>query len=71
MAVRTGIDAHKNAVYDFLVNASLELYICVNIVANLAGINNLICIAKAVFFQPVQKDVGQSRLDPRDAITST
>lgn len=38
----------------------------VNTVDNLAGLNNLICIAKVVFFQLLQKDAGQSRLSPKE-----
>lgn len=37
----------------------------VNTVDNLSGINNLICIAKVVFFQLLQKDAGQSKLSPK------
>lgn len=37
----------------------------VNTVDNLAGINNLICIARAVFSKLFQKDAGQSRLPPK------
>lgn len=38
----------------------------VNTVDNLAGINNLICIARAVFSQLFQKDAGQSRVSLKE-----
>ena len=67
MVVRAGTDAHKKC---YLCFSSKRIHTImsndVNTVDNLAGINNLICIAKVIFFQLLQKDAGQSRLSPKE-----
>lgn len=66
MAVRAGIDAHKKCCLCFSSKCIHRIMSNdVNTVDNLSGINNLICIAKVVFFQLLQKDAGQSKLSPK------